>query len=323
MTGIRKKNITFKLTLALLSIGFLSFFSGPAVSGPRPGREKIKAIIIGDRLVDIAYNLGVVPDAMVVRCWGALPEKLTTVQFLGCPKRVVIKEKETVPNTAREKGLKRILIEKNEHFDIYLPEANPMNIVPLLESKGLQLEFVDFSEGIESAIRQAGKLLKREKRAEELITAYKAALQKTKRRMPQEKLGKKVLILKGILVKKTGKPFIHVVAPNGYADRFFLEPMGCTNVGHLVKSEVAKAQKGSFPLRNLENIINAQPDVIIITGKSFAVEKMLQKALMKKPSLREVPAIKNYEIYSLPGYMDEWVVEYPYILRLWISALYK
>ena len=314
-----------KLVLGLfLFIGLLHVWSGPADCGPRPALEKVKVIIIGDRLVDIAYNLGVVPEAMSVRCWSGLSEKLSTVQVLGCPRRVIMKDKETVAKTAAEKGIKRIMIEKNENFDIYLPPAAyPIKIVPLLKEKGLQVELVDFSKGIESAIRQTGKFLNREEKAEALVTTYKAALKKAKSKLPPKKLGKKVLILKGILGEKSGKAFIQVLAPDGYADKFLLEPMGCTNVGELVKSEGIKAQKGYFPLRNVENIINAQPDVIIITGKSFAVEKMLQKALKKNPSLREVPAIKNYEIYSLPGYMDEWVIEYPYILRLWISALYK
>lgn len=314
-----------KLFLGLfLFVGLLHVCSEPAYSGPKPAIEKIKAIIIGDRLVDIAYNLGVVPEAMSVRCWCGLSEKLSTVQLLGCPRRVVMKEKETVAKTAAKKGIKRIMIEKNENFDIYLPPAAyPIKIVPRLKEKGLQVELVDFSKGIESAIRQTGKFLNLEEKAEALIATYKSDLRKSKSKMPPKKLGKKVLILKGILIKKSGKGFIQVVAQDGYADRFFLEPMGCTNVGELVNSEGIKAQKGHFPLRKLENIINAQPDVIIITGKSFAVEKMLQKALKKNPSLREVPAVKNYEIYSLPGYMDEWIIEYPYILRLWISALYK
>ena len=260
----------------------------------------------------------------IVRCWGGIPKRLTTVQFLGCPKRVIVKKKDLVANVAKERGIKRILIEKNVNFDIHLPpEANPMKIVPLLKGKGLQLEFVDFSEGIESAIRQTGKLLNRETQAEELITTYKAALQRSKAKMPKEKLGKKVLVLNGIVVAKSAHTFIQVVAPGGYADRFFLKPMGCINVGNLIKPEGVKVKRGSFLLRNIEDIAKANPDVIILTGESFAVEKALQKALKKNPSLREVPAVKNYEMYSLPGYIDEWIIEYPYILRLWISALYK
>jgi hypothetical protein len=72
----------FKLILGLfLFIGLLQVWSGPAYSGPRPALEKIKVIIIGDRLVDIAYNLGVVPEAMSVRCWSGLSEKLRPVRL--------------------------------------------------------------------------------------------------------------------------------------------------------------------------------------------------------------------------------------------------
>jgi ABC-type Fe3+-hydroxamate transport system substrate-binding protein len=73
----------------------------------------------------------------------------------------------------------------------------------------------------------------------------------------------------------------------------------------------------------MADIAKANPDVIIITGESFPVQKRLNKALKKNSSLFDIPAVKNHEIYSLPSYIDSSVIEYPHILRLWIAALYK
>ncbi len=65
----------------------------------------------------------------------------------------------------------------------------------------------------------------------------------------------------------------------------------------------------------------AKPDVIVMTGNPFAVQKALAAAVKKNPALVNVPAIKNTAIYSLPFYADSSVIEYPAILRQWTDAL--
>ena len=91
----RVSRIGFNHIFCLLAaIAFVCLFADTAFSGPKQGKEKIKAIIIGDRLVDIAYNLGVVPEAMVARCiWPALAGKVSTVKSLGCPRSIAKKRK--------------------------------------------------------------------------------------------------------------------------------------------------------------------------------------------------------------------------------------
>ena len=46
----------------------------------------------------------------------------------------------------------------------------------------------------------------------------------------------------------------------------------------------------------------ANPDVIVMTGNPFAVQKALAAGVKKTPALANVPAIKNTAIYSLPFY---------------------
>ena len=81
-----------------------------------------------------------------------------------------------------------------------------MNIVPILKGLDVTIEYVDFNEGLESAIRQTAKLLGREDKGEALIEEYNKNLVKAQAKLPKEKLGKKVLILSGTYQKGTGKP---------------------------------------------------------------------------------------------------------------------
>ncbi len=313
-------NRIFCLFAAVL---FVCLFAGTAFSGPKQGKEKINAIIVGDRLVDIAYHLGVVPEAMVARCiWPAVAGKLSTVKSLGCPKSIAGKRKGAVEKYAKEKGIKWILVEKSKDFCLLAPNADPMNIIPQLKDKGFQLDFVDFSQGPESALMQAGKLLNKEEKADKLIKSYRSLLKKTKKKMPQEKPGKKVLVLHGIPVGKTGKFFIQVEALDGYSDRFFIKPLECVNVAGLIEHKGSKVTKGYFTIKNIAEITRAKPDVIIITGKSFPVQKAISKAVKNDESFLEIPAVKNRNIYNLPLYIDSEVIKYPYILQLWIAALH-
>ncbi|WP_321389996.1 ABC transporter substrate-binding protein [uncultured Desulfuromusa sp.] len=288
-------------------------------------KENINAIILGDRLATVAYHLGVVPEALVARCvWPAVTKgELSHIKRLGCPKRATVKDKKLVAEFAEKKGIKRILIENTGDFCRYMPDANPMNIIPLLQGKNVVLDVVDFNQGLEPAVRATGKLLNREVEAEALLGKYASDLARAKKKLPSAKLGKKVLILNGIMVGKTGKSFIQVEADGGYSDHFFLEPMGCESVGNLLMTKEKEASKGYFTLNNIADIAKADPDIIIVTGESFPVEKALAGAARKNPALNQVTALKNHEIYSLPAYMDGSVLDYPYLLMLWTGALYR
>ncbi len=319
------KNINSK-ALAFLFImitGLVILSSQPAEAKRKIAPDKIKVIMIGDRLVDVAFNLGVLPEAMSVRCsmWPMCKQLLNTSQLLGCPNCIVNKNPSIVPNTAKKRGIKRIIIEKHPNFCIYKPKVKPTNVVPLLEGKGLTIEYVDFSDGLESAIRQTAKLLGCQSKADALIHRYNKAMAKAKKGLPKAKPGKKVVIINGTYQSATGKTFLRVEMPGGYSDRFLLDPIGCVNVGDVLKSENKKVNKGHFSIRKLDALTMAKPDVIVMTGNPFAVQKALAAAVRKYPALANVPAIKNTAIYSLPFYADSSVIEYPAILRQWTDAL--
>jgi len=190
------RQIGLKRPAFMCAIGLIALllFSGWAEAKCAQPPEKIKAIIIGDRVVDIAYNLGVIPEAMVVRCamWPLCNNKLKAmIQPLGCPNCVTLKRKTIVPQTAEKLGIKRIIIEKHPNYCLYKPEVKPENVVPLLADKGLTIEYVDFSQGLESAIRRTAKLVGRESDADALIKSYNKALVKAKAALPETKAGEK------------------------------------------------------------------------------------------------------------------------------------
>lgn len=317
---------------ALLTVflGGISMFSRPVLAAPTApvAPQSVDAIMIGDRLVDVAYNLGVLPKAMAVRAsfWPLSDTFRNASEIIGCPSRI-LKKPETVPNAAKRLGVTRIIIEKHPRFCTYMPSTTPEKVVPLLEGKGLHIEYVDFGQGLDAAIRQTGKLLGREDAAETLIARHEIKLARAEKMAQNTQSGKRVLILNGIYQKDTGKSLVQVEVPGGYSDRFLLAKLGAVNVGQAFLPENAAATKGYFTVGkrkgevDLTPLRKAAPDVIVVFGNAYAVQKALATAIDRDPTLALVPAVKKQTIYVLPQYVDSGVLEYPEALALWTDAL--
>lgn len=294
-----------------------------------PPPDQIQVIIIGDRVVDIAYNLKAMPVAMSVRgsLWEMADTLKTMSQILGCPNFVTVKKKNTIPGALKKFNIKSIIVEKSPRFCLYKPKVRPDNIAPIVKGWDVKIDYVDFSKGLESAVRQTGKLLNREIEADLLIKEYKTKLSKVKAKQPGKKINKKVLILSGAYQQSTGKSMLRVEAPGGYSDYFFLEPMGCINVGGIFKSSDGKLTKGHYAVKrqkrgsNLKQLIQADPDIIVLTGNAYAAQKHLAIYLKSNPALADVTAIKHMAVYSLPFYIGSSVMEFPDILLQWTMAL--
>ncbi len=272
---------------ALVIFLFLGLQSLSAWAGMRtPPPERIDAIIVGDRIVDIAYNLGVLPRAMSVRGsqWAMARKLKVSSQILGCPMFTTVKKKETIPNALKKFGIKRVIAEKNTSFCLYKPMVKPAKIADILKGTDTVIEYVDFTKGLEPAVRQTAKLLGKEDRVDALLEKYNSSLSKAQKKQPKD-LGKKVIIFNGTYQQGTGKTAIRVEAPGLYSDRFFLDPMGCTNVGDAFKPANGKMDKGYYPVQKkkggmvLDPLVKANPDIIVITGNSYAVEKNLYEYL--------------------------------------------
>ena len=294
-----------------------------AIASPSQSPQKIDVIMVGDRLVDVAHALGVVPAAMSVRCslWPLCASLQSSVQVLGCPNCVTQKKAAPLLEFAEQHNLNRVMIEKSDPFCNYVPELQLEKIASFLDGKGFEIQYVDFTKGMETAVRQTADLLDCALKADEVLAGYAQAMIKTRDKMAKRGFVGKVVIIRGTYQEKTGKTFLQIEIPGGYADRFLLEPMGIENVGGKVYAEGKKPSKGHVSVRKLDGLVAAAPDAIVMTGDAIAVQKTLAAAIGKNPALGEVPAIRTHAIYDLPGYIDASVIEYPLILRRWADVL--
>lgn len=318
----RLKKFSVLQALLCLILLFSMIPAGWAADMKKPIPERIDAIIIGDRVVDIAYNLGVLPVAMSVRgsFWPLARELKTASQMIGCPSCVTVKSKDAVPDALKRYGVHRVIVEKSNPYCLYKPKVTPENIVPVLEGIDVQIDFVDFTKGLDSAIRQVGVLVGREKQAEQLVERHAKQLAKVEKKIPASPLNKKVVVINCILQKTTGKSFFRVEMPGGYTDKFLLEPLGCKNIGDVLVSG-RKVDKGHVTIRSLAGLSELKPDVIVIIGDSAPMQKKLHEELMETPEFGMIPALQNHAVYSLPRYIDSSVIEYPQIVSQWIRVL--
>ena len=280
-------------------------------------------IIVGDRAVDIAWNLGVLPKAMSARCslWSACPKLKTASQLLGCPNRIVAKKPDALPKAIAEYSIKRVIFERSPEFCLYKPKVSPLNAVDLAQGLDVDIEYLDFAEGVVPAIRQMAALLGKEAAGEQLAETYQKSLQRMEKNMPAAPLQQKVVIFNGVYQQSTGKVFIRVEAPGGYSDRYMLEPLGCANKGDGLIADPSKVKKGHATIRSAKALVEIQPDVIVMTGNAYAVQRFLAEEIAKNPELQNVPAIKQGRVFSLPLYVDSSVIEYPTIFAQWQQAL--
>lgn len=324
--ALTRAGLAFTLFVALTMAMAANAHAGPKMSPPK----RVKAIVVGDRIVDIAFHLGVMPEAMSVRggLWPMADTLKTVSQILGCPNCVTKKRTDAVPNALKKRGIKRVILSKgNNPYCMYRPDVKPENVVPLLDGLDVDIQYVDFSQGLESAIKQTAELFGVPEKADGLIKSYKSDLDLAKRMLPAEPLGKKVVIISGAYQDANGKRMLRVEAPGGYADKFILEHLGCSNAGEAFNTKGDKPDKGHYMVRKTKNgfdlspLTTADPDVIVATGDCFAVQKAIQGFAEKHPEIKNIKALKNMAVYALPGYIDSGVIEYPSVLRKWAVAL--
>jgi ABC-type Fe3+-hydroxamate transport system substrate-binding protein len=270
------------------------------------------------------------PEAMSVRggLWPMAGKLKMVSQILGCPNCVTMKKKDAIPNALKKRGIKRVILSKgNNPYCLYKKKIKPENVAPLLDGLDVDIQYVDFSQGLESAIKQTADLFGVPEKADGLIKSYKGDLAMAKRMLPAEPLGKKVVIISGTYQAANGKRMLRVEAPGGYADKFILEHLGCANAGEAFNTKGEKPDKGHYMVRKTKNgfdlspLIAADPDVIIGTGDCFAVQKAIAAYAVKHPEIKNIKAVKNMAVYALPGYIDSGVIEYPSVLRKWAVAL--
>ncbi len=312
-------------SVVFLSVFFALFAAALVHASPDPVPEKAGVIIIGDRLVDIAYHLGVVPAAMSVRCslWPMCDSLKKASQVLGCPSCLAKKKGKPLFDFARKQGLKKVILEKGSPFCTYMPHVKPEGMAGLLREKGMDVSIVEYTGSLEPTVREMARLLGREDRTATLLETYRSENKKTMDTLAGKTFAPKVVIINGVFQESTGKTFLRIEAPGGYVDRYLLAPLGSKNTGAGMVPKDKTPSKGHFSVRKLTGLIKAAPEAIVITGDGLAVQKAIEMALKKNPALARVPAIERHAIYSLPGFVSSSLVGYPLILRRWAKALEK
>jgi len=282
--------------------------------GFNPGCETVNAIFISDRITDVAYRLGVVPVAYCARCcWPMTQKELSTVTRLGCYKCATI---DSIIKTADKHKVRLILIEDGE-VTIHKNWNWTNKFLEPLKKHGYDVHTISFSKGVPQAILEIGKLLDREEKSSRVTAEYTRVLEKTMKAISASRTNKKILILQGL-----GRRGVRVEIPGGYTEEYLIKPLGCINVGNLVKGQDTKVDKGYFLLEDWQAILRANPDIIVKYGNACTVEKGLVRALRKYPELSAVTAIKKHAVYTLPSYIGSSVTQYPHILRAWFDAIY-
>ena len=308
---------------AILAAGIFLFNTAPCMASATQIPEKADIIIIGDRLVDIAYNLGVLPAAMSVRCslWPLCDTLKTSCQVLGCPNCLQKKKAKPLISFAKAHQIKKVIIEKGNPFCALVPELHPEKIAGMLENQGLSVTVVEYSHDLAKTVNQMAAILGKADKAQMLLDNYEKNLAKVMKNIEKKNFAKRVVILNGVFQASSGKSFLRVESPGGYADQFLLSALKSINVGHEMVKSGKKPAKGHYSIRKLNRLIVTAPDAIIITGDGFAVQKAIAQALVQSPGLANIPAIKNQAIYNLPGFIQSSLIEYPSILSQWAFVL--
>ena len=315
-----KKNST---ATAILVASMFFFNIAPCTASVTSVPEKADVIIIGDRLVDIAYNLGVLPAAMSVRCssWPLCDTLKTACQVLGCPNCLQKKKAKPLISFAKTHQIKNVIIEKGDPFCTLVPELHPEKMTGMLEKQGLSVTVVEYSHDLSKTVNQMAAILGKADKAQTVLDNYEKNLSTVMTHIEKKSFAKRVVILNGVFQASSGKSFLRVESPGGYADQFLLSALKSTNVGNEMVKPARKLSKGHYSIRKLNSLIAAAPDAIIVTGDGFAVQKALARALVQTPGLAKVPAIKNQAIYNLPGFIQSSLIEYPSILSQWAFVL--
>ncbi|PID73154.1 MAG: hypothetical protein CSB33_05230 [Desulfobacterales bacterium] len=282
---------------------------------------EINAVIVGDRVLDISASLGVLPKVASVRAsqWAKASE--FPIDIPGCPNYMVNRNPNAINEKIDEYGLDQVIIEDSPEFCLLKPKVNPIDIVDLITNLDVTINVIDFSEGVDSAIRQIAALYGKESEGEELIEKYHEDLEEAEALVDQVIPGKKVVVLSAMKNRETGEIKLYLESKGFYTDKFFLEPFGCENVGDALNdSKTAMISKGLLPVTDLSLLADANPDVIILFENSDLVLEELNALIAENSAVADVPAIQNDHIAtSLPYYVGSEVEGYPEILSAWAN----
>lgn len=283
--------------------------------------ELCNAIFIGDSILDVGHALGCYPRGLIGGQVPITEKEFPFIRHLECVLCVMGPKRKLLLSAYEKMGIERIIIENSDS------NPNPATIAYELREEGLNVEILDFTQGMESVFEQAGQLFNCPKEAEKAFKKYTIAKAEFAENVLQ--LNKKVLVLLGLTRSIKEEGFLLLETPNSFLDKAILHPLGCRNVGEaLLQEDAIIALDGIQKIENINILINglfeAKPDVIALTGVANVGLSALEQAVKQTPSLAtEVPALAQHAIYSLPHCCSSLPASLPFIQKEWAHTLSK
>lgn len=281
--------------------------------------EVRNAIFVGDRLIHIAHTLGVVSKAMVARGCKWKGAQQIPAKLLGCPNRVIIKDKAIIPETIKKMKIENIYIEKHQFSCLLKKEVAIQKVLSIAKRTKAKITIVDISDDFETSVKNVAKIFGKEKQAQKRLDKFNKELAFAEKRAKRIKKSKKVVVIKGFIKKKTGRIFLSIEAKGFQTDQYFLSHFGYNNIGNSLKDVTSKNEKDFFPVKDLSGLIKANPDVIVAYGEG--VFESIVKLIQKHPEAKKITAIQNHTVFNLPYYIGSDVFNYPSYLIRWTHSL--
>ncbi|MBI9090088.1 MAG: ABC transporter substrate-binding protein [Desulfobacterium sp.] len=307
-----------------LVLGVTLFWSNTVLSAcsSTPMAQK-DVVIIGERTVATALRLNILPAAWVGRktLWEGAGAAKAGAQFLSCPNGFAGPKKTKVKKALEQYKGMPVLLSKAATTCLYKPEITPAVLEKQLNAWDITPVVIDFTKGIDQAVKTLGDYFNCQEKATAELAAYHKQMDRAQTLAAKVRPGIKVAVISGTFQAATGKSFLRLEAPGGYTDTYILKMLKARNLAHAVITPRDKISKGHLTIREIDKILAATPDVIVITGDSLAVQVAISRAVAKNPALSNTPALKNQAVFSLPFYSDADPLSYPQVLMEWVTAL--
>lgn len=276
------------------------------------------AIFIGDSVLDVGHALGFYPKALI---GGQVPlseKDFPFIRHLECILCVMGPKRKLLLKAYKNIGIERVIIENSNS------NPNPASIADALREDGLTVDILDFTQGMDSLFRQAGQIFDCPERAKRVAQKYATAHEDF--HQTKKQLNKRIVVLLGLSRFRSDEHFLLLETPNSYLDHMVLGPLGCSNVGAPLMQEDAMVALDGIQnittIKTLDNLAEAKPDIIALTGDASVGLAALYQATKQNPSLMdEVPALSEHAVFALPHCCSALPASLPYIQKEWANTL--
>ncbi len=318
------KRIKFTMILVMIFALLFAGCSGNS-NGAGGGKNVVvleDTVFIGDRILDIANTVGVMPKYAAARYSQWPKSKSFKTQKLGCPNRVLRKQKQTIPNLIDNEGVKKIVIEDTGQYCLFVKDISLSEIYEIVKGKDVEITVFDFKDGNKKGIIELSKYLGKEKEGIALADKYEKEMAEAEASMKTVKKGKKVVVFKCFLDKEDNL-IVLAESPDFYTDRIFLNDFGAVNVSLKLNTKNDDYSHGFFQVSDLTPLTKANPDIIILHGPDKGkkrIKEEFKKLAKSNEEFAKIPAIKNKAIAdSLPLYIGNDVADGPRMIKRWVK----